>query len=670
MHARFIRLVLLPALVINLLAYGVIVTVFEPQAAHAQAYVIGSNPIDGSTVSTMPTKVRIFFDASISTLSNATLQYVKNGDFVPVQGQSFVSSSDQRELDIPVANNSPQGSYFVRWTAISTLDGRTTYGSIGFNFGASSLGLSGQVILGPVSSNDPAVRNLDFLGTLSVAWEWLVVVALVFWIGILVTERLVLVQTERATPLLDRVRRQSLPMQWLCLSAILIGEVITMLLREVHVTRALYDGTLDFSALLPFLTQTVYGWVWSVRVLLLLIALGLLWWLSRPYQKQREDTHASTTRSGPLRLHRERITVGSHKPATEVMERPSRPPTSITSTQERMYTPSMTITWFVLAALLLCTYALTGTQVSQLQANEMVYDGFSLLAQGIWFGSLAYLGYILLPLVPTIGGDNNAEVLASFLRKLTPYLVGAIITELACLLFIIEATILQWNQWLNDPYGRALLVMSILVVLALLLTLYTLLVVRPRLARQTILLPVVNAELPARRARQTALDRSTRSLKQLVSLQALLGAGVLICGALMAFYAPPVVFPNVHYTNPPANSSSGTPSSTPVQTQSASGLTVTLQVSPGRVNTTNTVTLHIKDSSGVPVTNAHVKMITNMQVMDMGVSQQNANANGATYTASFTASDAFSMSGVWDVRVIIQRAGHADMTMTFSVPIA
>ena len=665
MHARFIRLVLLPALVLNLLAYGIIVTIFEPQAAHAQAYVIGSDPVDGSTVSTMPKHIRIFFDASISTLSNATLLYVKNGDFVPVQGQSFVSPSDQHEMDIPVPDNSPQGSYFVRWTAISTLDGHTTYGSIGFDFGTSSLGIPGQVVLGPSSSNDLAVRNLDFLGTLSVAWEWLVQVALIFWLGILVTERLVLVQTERATPLLDRVRRQSLPMQWLCLSAILVGEVVTMLLREVHVTRALYDGTLDFSALVPFLTQTVYGRVWLVRVLLLLIALGLFWWQSRPYQKQQGSSNSSTSRSGSPRLHRERSTTGSQKPATEIMERPSRPPTSITSMQERLYTRGSTITWFVLAVLLLCTYALTGIQVSQLQANEMVYSGFSLLAQGIWFGSLAYLGYILLPLVPTIGGDSNAEVVASFLRKQTPYLVAAIVIEVSCMLFMIEGTIVQWNQWLTDPYGRALLISSVFIVLMLLLTLYTLLIVRPRLARQAALLPVVDVELPARRARQTALERSTRGLKQLVSIQALLGAAVLLCAALMTFYSPPIVYPNVHYSNPPANTTTGTP----VQTQSANGLTVTLQVSPGRVNTTNTVTLHIKDSSGTPVTNAHVKMITNMQLMDMGTALQNATANGATYTASFTASDAFSMSGKWDVRVIIQRAGHTDVTMTFSVPI-
>jgi len=665
MHARFIRLVLLPALVLNLLAYGIIVTIFEPQAAHAQAYVIGSDPVDGSTVTTVPKMVRIFFNDDISTLSTATIQYVKDGNFVPVQGQSVVSPSSSHELDIPFASNSPQGSYFVTWDAVSTVDGRATNGSIGFNVGASSLGLSGQAVLGPGSSNNLDVRNLDLLGTLSVAWEWLVEAALVFWIGILVTERLILVRTARAAALLERVRRQTLPMQWLCLSALLIGEVITMLLREVHVTRTLYDGTLDFSVLVPFLTQTVYGWLWFVRVFLLLLALALLWFLTRPYRKQAEDTTPGAARTGSLRLHRERVTMGSLKPTTEVMERASRPPASVAQPQGVLYTRGVTITWFVLTALLLCTYALTDTQVSQLRLNAAVFDGLSLLAQGVWFGGLAYLGYILLPLLPTIEGESNAELLATSLQNLRPYLVAGAFVTLACLVLMSEATIPTFASWLSDPYGRALLVRFILFTLALLLTLYTLLFVLPRLAHQAALLPVVNAELPARRARQTALERRTRGLKQLVSIQTLLGAGILLSAAIMTFYSPPIVFPNVTYTNPPATSSS----STPVQTQSVGGLTVKLQVAPGRVNVLNVVTLHITDSNGTPVTNAHVQVITDMQVMNMGVAQHVANGDGSTYTASFTPSEAFAMSGVWNVRVVVQRTGHANVTMTFPVSV-
>lgn len=664
MHARFIRLVLLPAFVLNLLAYGIITTIFEPQAAHAQAYVIGSDPVDGSTVNTAPSRVRIFFNDDISTLSTATIQYVQNGDFIPVQAQSVVLPTDTHELDIPMPSGSSQGSYFVRWAAISTIDGRTTYGGIGFDIGHSSLGLPGQVVLGPSSSNDLAVRNLDLLGTLAVAWEWLVLVALIFWIGILVTERLVLTRTERATPLLDRVRRHTLPMQWLCLSAMLIGEVITMLLREVHVTRALYDGTLDFSALFPFLTQTVYGWLWFARIVLLLLTLGLLWWLSRPYQKQQENLNSNVTRADSLRPRTERVTSGS--PKTEVQDRPSRPPVSVTPSQGILYTRGVTIALIVLTALILCTYALTDTQVSQLRFNMAIYDGFSLLAQGLWFGSLAYLGYLLLPVLPTIESDSGAETLVAFLRNLTPYLITGIVIALATLLFLIEATVFSWTQWLGDPYGRALLVRSLFVILTLLLTLYTLLVVRPKIARQAMLLHVVNAELPARRARQTALERRTRGLKQIVSLQALLAAAILLCAALMTFYAPPIVFPNTTYSNPSTNPTNPAPA---VQTQSAGGLNATLQVSPGRVNTTHTVTLHITDTNGSPVTNAHVQLITKMQAMDMGVAQQVASENGATYTATFTASDAFSMSGTWDIHVVIQRAGKPNVTMTFSVAV-
>ena len=660
-HARFLRLVLLPALVINLLAYALIATIFQPLAAHAQAYVIGSDPVDGSTVNAVPKEIRIFFDDTISPLSVATIQYVQNGGFVPVQGQSFISSSNPHELDIPLPSNSMQGSYLVSWTAISNNDGRTTYGKIGFNIGSSYLGLSGQVTLGPSSSNDFSVRSLDLLGILSIAWEWLVEAALVFWIGILIVERFVLPRMERATSLLEHTRRQTLPLQTLCLSALLIGEVITLLLREVHVTRALYDGTLDFSALLPFLTQTVYGWVWLARFCLLLLALVLLWWFSRPYQKNQENTTQTPLRPGSSRLQGERGATSTPKATLEGMDHPSRPPASrsvLARSQDVLYARPVTIAGVAFTLLLLCTYALTDTQDVRFPGAANIVGELLRLAPGIWFGSLAYLGFVILPLLPTTEGDSRSELLATFLRRLTPYLATGILLELASMLFLSEMTIPTPAQWLSDPYGRALLGARALIVVMLLLTLYTLLVVRPRIARQAALLPVVNAELPARRTRQTALERQQRSLKQLVSVQTILGAGVLLCMTLLS-----VVFPNVTYTNTPTNSGS------PPQTQSIGGLTVTLQVSPARVNTTNTITLHIKDAQGAPVTNAQVKVITNMETMNMGVAQQTASGNGATYTAHFTASDSFSMTGVWDVRVIIQRSGHTNVTMTFAVPV-
>ena len=80
-------------------------------------------------------------------------------------GRSHVASNNPQELDTPLLTQLPEGSYTVRWTALSTTDGRATHGVIGFNIGHSSTGLPGQVILGPSTSN--ILPQLSFSGYFS-----------------------------------------------------------------------------------------------------------------------------------------------------------------------------------------------------------------------------------------------------------------------------------------------------------------------------------------------------------------------------------------------------------------------------------------------------------------------------------------------------------------------
>ncbi len=660
-HRRFLSFVLLPALLLNIVISCIAATVIQPQAALAHAYVIGSDPVDGSTVSKVPSVVRIFFNTAISSISVANVSYVQNGAFVPTQTRSAVSPNNPRELDTYLSSSLLQGSYFVRWTAVSNDDGHTTWGSIGFDVGRSSTGVSGQPTLGPGSSNDlDKVRNLDLLGILAVAWEWLVLLALTFWIGLLVTERLILTRTERAGELLDRARKQAVPLQWLCLSSLLVGEFVALILRSVHITRALNDGTLDLSALGLLLDETTYGRLWLLRTLLIVGALTLLWWTTRAQRELSEQAQPRATHSGPLRSLHDYSTPGTTSAVKAVIE-----------LDNALSTPSSlqryTVPWLLLAGLIVCTYALTGSaaQVAQTRASAVVFDGLSLLAQCIWFGGLAYLGYVLLPLLQSIDLDSNTEMLLAFLRRLTPFIIASIGVQAVSLLFLSEATISAPQLLLTDPYGRALLVKLVLVAIILLVSIYALFMLRPKLARQAILLPVVDAELPARRARQSALEQTIRRLKAAASTQALLGAGVLLCSALMAFYAPPIVFPNISYANPPA----ATSTTTTTQTQQVGNLSVTLQILPGRVNTTNTVIIAIADASDKPVTDAKVRLHTNMQAMDMGTALVNATGGNPAYTATFDKSEAFSMSGQWDIGVNIQRPGQAPAQTTFQVTV-
>jgi hypothetical protein len=250
-------------------------------------------------------------------------------------------------------------------------------------------------------------------------------------------------------------------------------------------------------------------------------------------------------------------------------------------------------------------------------------------------------------------------------------MLGSLGVFLVSGLYLAETSLGNAQQLITEPYGRALLVEWILIAVMMLLSAYALFILRPKLTRQAMLLHVVNAELPARRARQTALDCMARDLKRAFSIQSLLGAGVLLCAALMSFFAPPIVFPAINYTQ----SANSTPSSTNasalnIQTQEIGRLSITMQVLPGQIHYANTFIVSMKDRvTGSLVTNADVTLSINMVVMDMGTASATIKGGNPTYIAVFYQHDAFFMPGAWSIKLTIQWPNEAPVEGVFTVTI-
>jgi copper transport protein len=299
----------------------------------------------------------------------------------------------------------------------------------------------------------------------------------------------------------------------------------------------------------------------------------------------------------------------------------------------------------------------------------VIFDWLFLAAQGIWFGGAAYLGFVLLPLLPIIEPDHHARSLVTVLDRYTPLVLGTIAVLLGSGLFLAETSLSNVQQLISDPFGRALLVKILLIALMLLLSGYALFFLRPQLRRQVILLPVVDAEMPARRTRQSAIEESERRFKRTMRLLSYLGAGVLLCAAFMSFFSPPIVFPAINYTSNGSSASSTTSTSNTqvIQTKQVGNLTVSLQVLPARVDYANTVIVTINDSGGNPVTDAQVQITINMEIMDMGTAQTTIKGGNPTYIAAFGKDETFSMQGLWDIVLKIQRPNQAPMQLTFQV---
>ena len=495
--------------------------------------------------------------------------------------------------------------------------------------------------------------------------------ALTFWIGILVAEGLLVGNDEetRATGILARVRKQSLPLQWLCLSAFLVGEVVTLFLRSISLSNTTSsNGGIDMSALGQVLFETRYGTLWIARIVLILISLLLLRW---SYRKTNDTTKTArppqsdrTSGGSSFSKMRQRVTQEQHNTGEQPITAP--PETSMPAN-----TRSYTLIGLLLAGLILLTFALTddAAQLAQPHISAIVLDWLYLATRSMWLGSLTYLGYVLLPLLPSIEQDRQASLLNTMLHRFQPLLLGAAGIFLVSGLYLSESSIFDPQQLINDPYGRSLLVTLVLVGLMLLLSVYIIFMLRPKLARQAALLPVINAEMPTRRNRQSALEQTERGIKRVAVALSWLGAGVLLCAALMAFFAPPIVFPNIDYAasnsvnngNAPAVPTSGT------QTQQVGNLSVTLQVSPGRSSYTNTVILTINDSAGNPITDARVQLTVNMVIMDMGTGHATIAGGNPTYIAVFNPNAAFSMDGLWHITVNIQRPNQPPLQTVFQV---
>ncbi len=85
-----------------------------------------------------------------------------------------------------------------------------------------------------------------------------------------------------------------------------------------------------------------------------------------------------------------------------------------------------TIAWLILASLIIFTDALSDhvASLAQPHISAIVLDWLYLVARAVWFGSVAYLGYVLLPLLPVAEPDRPAEVLLPLLRRFYPLVLA------------------------------------------------------------------------------------------------------------------------------------------------------------------------------------------------------------------------------------------------------
>ena len=302
---------------------------------------------------------------------------------------------------------------------------------------------------------------------------------------------------------MTQVRKQSLPLQWLCLAALGVGEIINLILRAALYTQTFNTSGIDPTVIRELMFDTTYGHLWLVRVALIGLALVFLGWTTR------------STRRSPIGLR------------------------NSANTRARKRT-GYTLVLLILAGFIVFTLALSEdvTQLAQAHASAVILDWLFLVAQGIWFGGAAYLGFVLLPLLPALEPELHARSLVTLIQRSTPLLAGSIGVLLVSGLFLAETSLSSAQQFITDPFGRTLLVKILFVAIMLLVSICALFFLMPQLRRQVLLLHVVNSEMPARRTRQAALESNERRSCRSDEVSCIpWSRGVVMCGLHVVFCA-------------------------------------------------------------------------------------------------------------------------------------
>ena len=99
--------------------------------------------------------------------------------------------------------------------------------------------------------------------------------------------------------IMTQVQKQSLPLQWLCLAALGVGEIINLILRSALYTQTFNTSGIDPAVIRELIFDTTYGHLWLARIALIVLALTFLAWTNRSSRSDASRVrNSASTRKG------------------------------------------------------------------------------------------------------------------------------------------------------------------------------------------------------------------------------------------------------------------------------------------------------------------------------------------------------------------------------------
>lgn len=557
----------------------------------AHASLLRSDPADNSILTEPPQQVRLWFDETISAdFSSAQLLDI-NGQ--PVEGVT-ISVDPAENLLILTPPELQEGLYSVRWRVLSEADGHFTQGLLVFGLGE---GLNPQTVA--------TVPTEETVPLPEVWLRWLNFTTLLTLVGSVAMAYLVLKPTGLPDSSINRVR-QAAQRRVLASATIFSGLALLVGLglfgwQLLALLNTLPEGAPIWGVGGQLLGGSRWGGFWLARQAVLLMLLGLLFWL---YHNQ---SHSRTTGSRRGRL--------------------------VLSTTALL----------LLALVVIQASSGHAAALSKLTPLAVAVDALHLLAASLWMGGLMALLIGLLPLL----SRNRVDFTALARMTLGPFSRWAtlsVVLLVATGLYNTGRQIASLDALVETLYGQALLTKVGLMLVAGMFGALNSIVLHPGLmaplARELSLPP-------------GWIPLSPRRLPHLVALEACLGLLVIATtGVLTA--APPARGPEFEVA------AEDIPT---VLDQTVGDMLITFAAKPNRPGQ-NVFTMRAA-SSLRPVPAEIMRVIVRFTYLGQKMGRASADAVEIEPGLYQVGGNYLSLAGDWQVEVVVRRKGIEDSVAQF-----
>lgn len=677
------------------------------------ALLVRSEPKADAILAAPPSQVKAWFSEPVNPFSSELVVIDPTNHEVDTH-DSHVSSSDASELIVNLQLLRP-GTYIVVWRTQSTIDGHVVGGNFLFRI-ANADGsvppipstLPTARIPGGAGYGAASSSGIDGPTAAQALFTWLAFLFLTFWVGGVFWETWV-APVSAATDVItwDGARLASQRFRRL-MPYVLVG----LLVADVGLAAALTDevaGSLRGLVTPQFWRATLFsgqfGIYWWMRQGVAVAALLLALVVRRPTARLASAASSADSPTDPSTgflvdapVAAEQMVEGAvlnwtRELGATLRQVPRLPRRLLRGWLALPVTGQIEV---ALAFLALFAFAMSG-HAAAAPPSERAYavgvDLFHLIFESAWLGGLFYISVVLVPAAKGLSERARALLLAHGVPAFSA--IAIVSATLIALTGSLNTTVrlTSAEQFITTAYGRVLTVKIEFFLIMVIISAWHAFHLRPRLAfalssasssftRDGLALNVPLAlgatiavtghgdehgeatdvhagasAVPSPSSRASISYRAVVLAGQMenwLRREALLGAAVLLCVALLAIFSG---------TLSPAQASVPASSGAYTATHTVQGYHIQLNVDPASFGT-NTFTVTVTDPQGKSANGAAVLIITNMLDMDMGQQSTQLKSTGASSPGVYTGTSDLTMAGHWEVIVKVLPSGAPNYLST------